>query len=101
MNSESYYIPTNYTDAGRVLGLFELRNLIEAVVLTVPIIYLCIAFLPLELTPKIGVTLTIIVPVGGFGLIGIADDSLTRWLSAWWRWRRGRRVMYFRGEGKN
>lgn len=48
MNYEVYHIPTNFTDAGRVMGLFELRNLVEAVLLTLPALYLCIAFLPLD-----------------------------------------------------
>lgn len=98
MSNETYYIPTNFTDAGRVMGLFEIRNLIEAVLLTLPILYLCIAFVPLSLTPKIIVTLTVLVPVGGFGLIGINDDNLTRWLGSWWRWRKGRRLITYRGE---
>ena len=98
MSNETDYIPTNFTDAGRVMGLFELRNLIEAVVLTLPILYLCLAFVPLSMTPKIIVTLTVLVPVGGFGLIGINDDSLTRWLGSWWRWRKGRRLITYRGE---
>ena len=37
MNYEIYHIPTNFTDAGRVMGLFELRNLVETVILTVPV----------------------------------------------------------------
>ena len=98
MNHEVYYIPTNFTDAGRVLGLFELRNLVEAVILTLPVLYLCIVYLPFSLTPKIITTLSVIIPLGGFGLIGISDDSLTRWLSCWWRWRRARRWLLFRGE---
>ena len=32
MNYEIYHIPTNFTDAGRVMGLFELRNLVETVI---------------------------------------------------------------------
>ena len=98
MSYENYFIPANFTDAGRAFGLFEVRNLIEAVLLTLPVLYLCIALLPLALTPKIIITLSIIVPVGGFGLIGISDDSLTRWLKSWWHWRRMRRIMYYRGE---
>ena len=50
MNYEVYHIPTNFTDAGRVMGLFELRNLVEAVVLTTPVLYLCIVFLPFALS---------------------------------------------------
>ena len=100
MNYEVYHIPTNFTDAGRVMGLFELRNLVEAVILTIPALSLCIAFLPLSLTAKVVVTMVIVVPLGGFGLIGINDDSMTRWLGCWWRWRRKRRIILFRGEVK-
>lgn len=95
---EVYHIPTNFTDAGRVMGLFELRNMVESVLLTVPALYLCMALLPFALTPKVIVTLAIAVPLGGFGLIGINDDSMTRWLGCWWRWRRNRRIILFRGE---
>lgn len=101
MNYEVYHIPSNFTDAGRVMGLFELRNLVEAVLLSVPALYLCIALLPLSLMPKIIVTLVIIVPLAGFGLIGISDDSLSRWFVCWWRWRRGRRLLLYRGEVKS
>lgn len=100
MTYDLYHIPTNFTDAGRVLGLFELRNLIEAVLLVIPTLYFCIVWLPLTLTPKIIVTMVVVVPTGGFGLMGISDDSLSRWLSCWWRWRRHRRLMFFRGEVK-
>lgn len=98
MSNEIYHIPTNFTDAGRVLGLFEIRNLVETVLMTLPVLYLCVVLLPFSLTPKIVVTLVIVVPLGGFGLIGISDDSLTRWFGCWWHWRRSRRRIYFRGE---
>ena len=101
MNYEVYHIPNNFTDAGRVMGLFELRNLVEAVLLALPALYLCIALLPFSLTPKIIITLSVGVPLAGIGLIGISDDSLTRWLAAWWRWRRRRRVLFYRGEAKS
>ena len=91
--SEEYIIPVNFTDAGRAFGLFETRNLIETLLLTLPILYLCIRFLPFTLTPKIIVTLSTIIPLGGFGLLGISDDSLSRWMKTWWRWRRHRRIL--------
>ena len=101
MSHETYYIPTNFTDAGRVMGLFEIRNMIEAVLLSLPILYFCMVLIPWSLTPKIIATLTILVPVGGFGLIGISDDSLTRWLGCWWRWWKNRRLIFYRGECKS
>lgn len=97
-NHDVYHIPSNFTDAGRVLGLFEIRNTIEAVLLTLPIIYLCLRFLPLTLTGKIVAALALAIPIGGFSLIGIMDESLGRWLCAWWRWRRRRRKILYRGE---
>ena len=78
MNYEVYHIPTNFTDAGRVMGLFELRNLVEAVVLTIPVLYLCIAFLPFALSTKIMVTLVVIVPVGGFVLRANGRKAMQR-----------------------
>ena len=56
-------IPANFTDAGRVMGMFELRNLVEAVILVLPVLYFCLVLLPLELTAKITVTLIIVVPL--------------------------------------
>ena len=100
MNYEVYHIPSNFTDAGRVFGLFEIRNVIETVLLAMPALYLCIALLPFALLPKVVVTLVIVIPLGGLALTGIRDDSLTRWLKSWLGWRKRRRVMYYRGEVK-
>lgn len=98
MESETYYIPANYTDAGKLFGLFEIRNAIEAVLVGLPTLAFCAVCLPLELTWKIIVSLFLLVPVVGFALIGLKDDSLTRYLRTWWTWRRKRRVMTYRGE---
>ena len=53
MDSETYYIPVNYTDAGKLFGLFEIRNAIESVVLGLPVLGLCTALLPFTITWKI------------------------------------------------
>lgn len=98
MNYDTYYIPANFTDAGKVMGVFAVRNLVETLVLTLPVLYLCIALITLPLTYKIVVIMVIVVPLGGFALVGVNDDSLTRWFSSWWRWRRARRKITYRGE---
>lgn len=97
MGYETYHIPVNFTDAGKLFGVFEIRNAVETVLLCIPILFLCLALLPLTLMPKIIVTMTILVPVGGFALIGIGGDSLTRWLKAWINWRKHRRMIFCRG----
>lgn len=98
MEYNIYHIPSNYTDAGRLFGAFEIRNAVETVILTLPALFACLYLLPLALTPKIIATMTVIVPLGGFGLLGIRDDSLGRWLGGWLRFRKQRRRISFRGE---
>lgn len=98
MNTDIYHIPVNFTNAGRIMGLFEIRNLIEALILCLPVLYLCLSYLPLPLTPKLVITLSLVVPIGGFGLMGVGDDSLSRWVKGWYTWRCKRRRMAFRGE---
>ena len=52
MSYETYHIPVNFTDAGKLFGVFEIRNAVETVLLCVPILFLCLALLPLTLMPK-------------------------------------------------
>ena len=68
MNPEIYHIPANYTDAGRILGVFEIRNVVEAVLLALPTLYFCLALLPLAPKAKLIVTIVLVIPVGGFAL---------------------------------
>jgi hypothetical protein len=98
VNYDIYHIPANYTNAGLVLGLFEIRNLIEAAALGVPILFFCARFLPFEIATKIIVTMILLVPATGFALIGVNGDSLTRYMTARRRWRKKRRVLTYRGE---
>lgn len=98
MSYETYHIPVNFTDAGKLFGVFEIRNAVETMLLCVPVLLLCLALLPLTLMPKIIVTLSLLVPLGGFALIGIGGDSLSRWLKAWMQWKKQRRMLFYRGE---
>ncbi len=97
MNYQDYYIPVNFTDAGKLAGLFPIRNAIEAIILAAPVVFCCFAFLPSDLTTKIMVSMIIGVPLGGFALIGAQDDCLSRFLRTWWRWRRRRGILTYRG----
>ena len=59
-NEDIYFIPANFTDAGRVFGMFELRNCIEAVVLAAPTLGLCMLIarqLAVSLTIKLVISL--------------------------------------------
>ena len=95
--SNGYFIPPNYTDAGKIFGMFEIRNTVEAVGLSVPLFFLCMSNLSFDLTMNIIVTMIVVLPLGGFALIGINDDCLSRFVTSWWRWYRKRGVITFRG----
>ena len=73
--NETYYIPTNFTDAGRVMGLFEIRNMVEAILLAGPALYLCLTLLPLALTPKLIVTMMVAVPDSLGGLLVALEEG--------------------------
>lgn len=99
-NEDTYFIPANFTDAGRVFGMFELRNCIEAVLLAAPTLGICMLLarqLAVSLTIKLVISLCLLVPVCGFALLGIRDDSLSRFLSVYFRWRRHRRIILNKG----
>ena len=93
-----YNIPTNFTDAGKLLGLFEIRNAVEAVVLALPLLYAGFVYFPGDITWKIIAGLTLAIPAGGFAIIGINDDCLTRFIRIWWMWFWNRRNLLYRGE---
>lgn len=84
-------IPANYTDAGRILGVFEIRKLIEAAVLCVPLLALLLFSLPFSLTTNIVVSAIIIVPLGGFSLMGIHDYSLLNFIRVYRKWRKNKK----------
>ena len=95
-----YYIPANFEDSGKLLGIFAIRNVIEAAIASLPITYLIFAFVPLSLTWKIILAATFIIPIGGFALIGINDDPLSVFARSVWRWLRNREIIEYRGEEK-
>lgn len=94
------YIPTNYTDAGKLFGMFEIRNAIECVILCVPILWSVFAFSPFGLTVTLVIACVLVIPTGGFALMGIADHSLFAFLKLYKRWRKDRGLLVYRGSKK-
>lgn len=91
------YIPTNYTDAGKLFGMFEIRHVVEAVILCLPTTLLMLSFIPLSLTAAIIACAVVVIPLGGFALIGIHDYSLFTFFRLYRRWHKNRRILVYRG----
>lgn len=97
MDNQTIYIPPNFTDAGKLLGLFPVRHMIECAVLCVPIICLLTALSPFSFTGTIILCATVSVPLGGFALMGIQDGSLLVFVRMYYTFRKRRRIMIYRG----
>ena len=91
------FIPTNYTDAGKLLGSFEIRNVVECAVLCFPLTLLCILLSPFGLTGTIILVMVLDISMGGFALIGVQDNSLLTFLRIYHRYRTNKRIMLYRG----
>lgn len=95
-----YFIPVNFEDSGKLMGLFRIRNVMEAGVLSLPFIYVAFKFIPVSLTWKIIISAIFAVPIGGFSLMGLNDDPLSVFVKTWWRWMKSKRIIEYRGEVK-
>ena len=93
-----FFIPTNFEDSGKLMGVFNIRNVVEAGVLSLPFIYLIFKIVPWGLTWKIIIASVFVIPIGGFALIGINDDSFTVFVRNLWRWLKNRKILEYRGE---
>lgn len=90
-------IPTNFTDAGRILGIFETRHVIEAAVVTLPAAAAILLVSPFNLTATIIGGAIVIVPLCGFALMGIQDYSLFTFIGIYSCWLLRRRILTYRG----
>lgn len=97
MGQPVVYIPNNYTDAGKILGMFEIRNVAEALILCIPLILLTVLASPFGLTGTLITATALTVSVGGFALIGVHDYSLITFARLHRRWRKNRRILTYRG----
>ena len=91
------FIPTNFTDAVKLLCMFEIRNVIECFILCVPIALLTILLSPFGLTGTIILVTVLVVSIGGFAMIGVQDYSLFTFLRIYNRYKKNKRIITYRG----
>ena len=97
MEEITVVIPVNFTDAGRLFGVFEIRNAVEAVALCVPTAALLMRILPFGILMRIGIVSAVSVILGGFALIGIGDMSLLEFLKQYIRFKRQGKILTYKG----
>ena len=97
MENATVYILNNYTDSGKILGMFELRNVAEALILCLPLLLITLLLSPFGLTGTLILATVFVVAIGGFALIGIHDYSLLTFVRLHRRWRKNKRILIYRG----
>ena len=99
MDDDLVFIPSNYTDAGKVFGVFEIRNTIEGLIFCVPLslllVNLCSGF-SLSLTATTLIVSATGIPTGGLCLSGIYGYSLLTFLRIYFLWRRRKGILTYR-----
>lgn len=91
------FIPTNYTDAGKLLGMFEIRNVVECCIICIPLTLLAIFLSPFGLTGTIILVAVLDICIGGFAMIGVQDYSLFTFLRIYNRYKKNKRIITYRG----
>jgi len=95
-NVETYLIPNNFIDEGRVFnGAIRTRYLVEAIVMFLIIALPCWILIPKTVEAKFGIVLGCSLPLAMFALVGINGDSFSGFLKNAWKWRKERQIMLF------
>lgn len=90
--SKIYTIPGNYTNSGKVLGMFDLRSMIEASIVAALLIFPVIRS-GLGLEMKIFISLSLGLVLTFFVGSGIRGDSLTQFARHVFRYLKNRRKL--------
>ncbi len=98
--NNTYAIPANYTDSGKLLGgMLETRNTIEAVLLVGALGYAEIAWLPGDTIIKVVIITMTIIPLAVVALMGVGGNSLLQYVNHIVRFTLNRRKLHFRRIG--
>lgn len=91
-----FYIPQNFEEAGGYLGgKIGRRNGIELLVICGPLAYIELKTLHFSLEVNICIAMVTLIPLAFLCIFGIQDESITEYLMAIYRYRRGRRKLYY------
>lgn len=95
-----FVIPQNFTDSGKALaGMFDTRNLIEAVALLILIGYPELTYIHASLPIKITILAVSLIPTVILALVGIDGDSLTQFAGHMISYVINKRKLHFRRVG--
>lgn len=94
---EIYVIPYNFSSGTVIAGeTYRTRNLVEGIVLSVPVIILVFALgRSLTLAVRLSITLSTALPLLLLGIVGVGGNSLTGFLNIYFRYLNHRRKLLY------
>ncbi|OGO79662.1 MAG: hypothetical protein A2Y21_01270 [Clostridiales bacterium GWC2_40_7] len=94
-DEDTYIIPHNYSDNGKILGIVEKQSLYFAAAWFVPMTFLNFKFLPFSVDVKIFVLILLILPPTLFILIGVGGDTLLDFLRYVYSFYKNARIYHY------
>ena len=94
-DEDSYVIPHNYSDNGKILGIVEKQSLYVAAAWFVPMTFLNFRYLPFSIDVKIFVEILAVIPPTLFILIGVGGDTLLDFIRCIYRFYTRAKVYYY------
>ena len=95
--NQTYSIPANYTDSGKLLGgMLAPRNAIETLILLVVFGYIELFLIPMPTTAKAIVAVVTLIPLAMLSMMGIDGDSLFQYFGHISRYLSRKRKLHFR-----
>jgi len=92
---EAYIIPHNYTDTGKVLGLFDKQSFYLSVIWFLLMGFINFKLLPISIDAKIFTLILLVCPPGIIALVGIGGDTLIDFIGYIVSFKKRARTYYY------
>lgn len=94
-DEDTYIIPHNYSDNGKILGIIEKQSLYLAAAWFVPLTFINFRFVPLSHDIKLFIQILVVIPPTIFILIGIGGDTLQDFIKHVYRFYARAKVYFY------
>ena len=96
-----YYIPNNFTTEGTLMGgSLKIRNVVEGGIMAFLVGY-PIWLIPMNMTVKIVLLLSLCAPLAVLGIIGINSGPVSEFLSDYIKLKKAKRIFVYKEKQSN
>lgn len=92
---DTYIIPHNYSDNGKILGIVEKQSLYLAAAWFLPVSFLNFKLLPFSIDVQLFIEILLVIPPTLFILIGVGGDTLLDFVRYVYQFYTRAKVFYY------